>query len=273
MGNRQEGIFFDNESQQRLLVAVGKALRAKGLNRTILTGSDDFDVWTTIDQIQYYTDEVFSYIGHLTTHSYGDGSARPREQLAAMAASKKKPISQSEYGCCLPSPVVPLSELGNGLVVARQILLDLVSLNAVSWIIWQPTWSFIDLGSDRITLRKSYYCFLHFTRYIRPGATIIQSNDVDTLAATSRDNKNLVLVIVNDVGSALEKSYDLRAFQLGQGNVTSANYTLYRTNSTHDFANWTVSFSVGKKLAVSVPAGSVSTLVFDIEPATYGGKL
>lgn len=270
-GNRQEGIFFDNAGQQRLLLAVAKALKAKGLNRTVLTASDDFDVWTTIDQIQYYSDEVWQHVGQLTTHGYGDGSAVPREQLAAFAARKNKRLTQSEYGCCLPNPTPPLSEFASGLVVARQIIVDLVALKAANWIIWQPTWRFIDLDPvhGNFTLRKSYYCFLQFTRFIRPGATIIQSNDADTLAATSRDGKTLTLVIVNDVGAPMSKSFDLRAFNFAAStrNVTAptlANYTLYRTDSVNNFVNSTVIFDVTKKLQVSVPAGSVNTLVFKI---------
>jgi hypothetical protein len=116
----------------------------------------------------------------------------------------------------------------NCLWMGETIVRDLSDLKAAAWVDWQ----FIDGGAwgslvpnwkDRsFKISKRFYIQCHFARFIRPGYTIVQSGDENTLAAIAPDKSRLVVVAVNRGGRRTIK-LDLSRFR--KGNYSAAVYT------------------------------------------------
>ena len=57
--------------------------------------------------------------------------------------------------------------------------------------------AFADIDKEEIYLTQKYYAFGQFSKYIRPGMTIIHTNNTFSLAAYDKDKQKIVLVAVN----------------------------------------------------------------------------
>ena len=60
-------------------------------------------------------------------------------------------------------------------------------------------------------IRKIYYCFGQYTRYIRPGMTMLKSSG-NTMAAFDDKNDQLVIVSYNTSASKSDMVYNLSQF-------------------------------------------------------------
>ena len=88
-----------------------------------------------------------------------------------------------------------------------------------------------DHDNDTIILTKKYYAFGQYSRYIRPGMTMLKSSG-STVAAYDAEKEQLVIVAVNTAGSASDMHFDLSGF----GSV-GANAKVIRTSATENWAD------------------------------------
>jgi len=65
-----------------------------------------------------------------------------------------------------------------------------------------------------------YYSFAQYTRHVRPGMIILDTNDPQTIAAYSPDDHRLVLVVLND-GPARLARFELSGASCPKGTITS----------------------------------------------------
>ena len=124
-------------------------------------------------------------------------------------------------------------------------------------------WGFAVCDHDKQEniLTKKYYAFGQFTKFIRPGSTIIASSD-KTLAAYDADKKQLVVVAVNDEAEEAPYLFDFSAFK-----KTGSSAEVVRTSgSLRSGENWASlpasSIAKGRMNVVLVPY-SVTTYIID----------
>ena len=143
-------------------------------------------------------------------------------------------------------------EMGAGLWLANRIILDLNGLLPSSWILWQVIDNHIskdgyngkkdsgmvnlnngywgiavaDHDNQNIILTQKYYAFGQFSRYIRPGYTIIAGSD-NSVAAYDKDGKKLVIVVTNT--SASDKNID---FNLSNFSKVGSKVNVIRTSGS-----------------------------------------
>ena len=127
--------------------------------------------------------------------------------------------------------------MGPGLWFAKKIIQDLTNLSPQAWIMWQVIGSYTgsepfdgnhdgpqvdmtkgfwgvatcDFDKKEILLSRKYYCFGQFTRYIRPGMTILPV-DKRTVAAYNEADDRLTVVAVNDSKKRKALSLDISEF-------------------------------------------------------------
>ena len=253
----QEGCGFKN-NQSRMIVELGKALQKKGLfPETSVSAADETSIKQAHDQLGNYTAEALSYLGQVNTHSYSDGSYR--KQLFNRAFGLNKRLWQSETG--------PLSKSGDehiALWMANVIIQDLRDMHAEAWIDWQigdpaENWRSLALNHSKQTFTPNarYYMHAAFSRYIRPGSRIIDSDNGNTLAALTPDGA-LVLIVRNSGVSDVKYNFDLSEFvKIG----TSAKVVRFELpGSLTKQSDIAVS---GKALSMTAKANTITTMVID----------
>ena len=253
----QEGCGFKN-NQSKMIVELGKALQKKGLfPETSVSAADETSIKQAHDQLGNYTAEALSYLGQVNTHSYSDGSYR--KQLFNRAFGLNKRLWQSETG--------PLSKSGDehiALWMANVIIQDLRDMHAEAWIDWQigdpaENWRSLALNHSKQTFTPNarYYMHAAFSRYIRPGSRIIDSDNGNTLAALRPDGA-LVLVVRNSGSSDVRYSFDLGEFvKIG----TSAKVVRFELPGSLK-AQDDIAVS-GKALSMTAKANTITTMVID----------
>lgn len=221
----QEGCFFTVEKQQKILKEVYDALeRKKMLSYCKLAGSDWNNINNGVSALNSYINngDIMDKLSHIDCHSYF-GNNTGRQQLHTIAQQHDKSLWQSESG--------PLN-VGNSasfqvMHIAQRIITDMRLMRPDAWIDWQivtdgsAQWGLVDgmYGNtlERCTKFPSFYIRSQYSRFIKPGYTIINSNRDNTLAALSPEADELVLVICNtDTSGALENyDIDLSLFEIG----------------------------------------------------------
>lgn len=107
---------------------------------------------------------------------------------------------------------------------------------------------------------KSYYLRKQFSKFIQPGFNLISGSDNHSLTALSPDNKQLVIVIVNE--ETFEKSISI---DLSKFSKTGKAAKLYRTSLSEDCIEIAGGLPVlQKKSNYTAPAKSVTTMLIDV---------
>ena len=253
----QEGCGFKN-NQTQMIVELGKALEKKGLfPETSVSAADETNIGDALNQFNKYSGEALSYMFQVNTHSYSGGENRAKLFNAAFAKDKK--VWQSETG--------PLHKSGDetiALWMAGVILADLRDMKASAWVDWQigdpaENWRSLALNHSRQTFTPNarYYMHAAFSRFIRPGSRIIDSDNGNTLAALRGDGA-LVLVVRNGGSSDAKYSFDLTAFdKIGS---SAKVYRFELPGSLKAQSDIAVS---GKSLSMTAPAQTITTMVID----------
>ncbi|MEC0124556.1 glycoside hydrolase family 30 protein [Paenibacillus pabuli] len=217
-GNMQEGSHFTNDKQAEIIKKVAASLKSKGLDGTVISAADDNSIDETVHNFSLYDQDTLDVIAQINTHSY-NGSKM--EELRTLAERHGKKLWMSEYGTGGSEPhshedMTSVQEL------AERIMFDLKIMQPSAWVYWQAVedegannnWGFIHAsfnGEEQYEMTKQYYGMAQFTKFIRPGATIIPTDDGRTLAAYDAEQKRLVLVIRNEL-SAGTTAFELGAF-------------------------------------------------------------
>ena len=285
---KQEGCHFDEgESESRIIVELQKAMAAKGMEDIMICGTDETSIDTQISCYKKLSQEAKNAIGRIDTHTYGGSN---RSGLRELARSEGKNLWMSEVdgnGTAGQNA----GEMAAALWLAERINTDVNELNCSAWIIWQVIDKHIceagykgrkdsgmpdistgfwgtavaDHDKDMIVLTKKYYAFGQYSRYIRPGMTMLRSSG-NNMVAYDPEKGQLVIVAINDKGSAQESAYDLTQFE-----TDGAKASLVRTSSTENWADvGTVDVENGM-LSSSLAPNSITTFIID--GVSGGGEL
>ena len=220
MSPKQEGCHFNSgESQSRILVALSNQLKQKGLDDILISGTDETSIDTQLRSLNRLSPEAKAAISRVDTHTYG-GSRRRQLRDLALNEGKNLWMSETDGGETLGRHS---GEMGAGLWLAQRITEDLNGLTPSAWIIWQVIDSHIsregwqgrkdtgmvnvnggywgtavmDHDQQKLILTQKYYVFGQYTRYIRPGARLIEMEG-PAVAALDETGKQLTVVVYNE---------------------------------------------------------------------------
>jgi len=221
-GGRQEGCRFSTAQQARILKLTADQLKRKGL-KTAVSGTDANSIDGAVKSISQFDKATLAAMSQLNVHSYH--GKEHRKKLAALASRLGKKVWMSESG---PMKAPVRGHWPQCLWMAEVVIGDLRDMKAVAWIDWQAidvrTWGVLnpDWKNKSFKISKRFYSHAHFSRFIRPGYSIIDSNDSSTLAAISPNDGKLVVVALN---RNAKKTIKLDISRFRRGNYTATIHT------------------------------------------------
>lgn len=254
----QEGCHFDRQSQETIIVAVAQQLEDKGLSETVVSAADENSMDDAVANLRAFANATTSVLGQINVHSYA-GSRRA--ELHDLAAELGIRLWQSESG---PLGQSISDDTEAALFMAGRIIQDLRELKPVAWVDWQSgdpsrSWASFTLNDSQQTYAplKRFYMHAGFSRFIRPGATFVDVDHSDMVAAVSADGRSLAVVVRNaDANAAHGFTFDLTALP-----TLGASAEVYRTSRTEDLQALTPAATDGYRMVVQIPASSITTFV------------
>lgn len=169
------------------------------------------------------------------------------------------------------------TDMSPALDLAQRINDDLRELEPRAWVLWQAiedyenmapgrensNWGLIqtdftpeDVASEPLRKNKKYWAMGNYSRFIRPGARIVNTDDPNTTAALRPDG-GVVVVHTNPSGSEREVTLNLDGFR------TAADGAVKRwaTDGTRNLQRLADVAVGGRMLQATVSPGSVTTFV------------
>ncbi len=257
INNNQEGCGFRAE-QPRMVRELGKSLTLKGLFSTCkVSAADENAVDQAVNGLAVYDDSAFSYMSQINTHTYYGRSPANFANLAAVAASRRKILWQSETG--------PLAGTGGQditMLMSQYIIEDIRLLKASAWIDWQSygsgNWGTFQVDRNSLALMpaKRYCMQAAFSRFIRPGSQIIESNDSNTIAALVPRTGNLIIIIRNGGTAGINYTCDLSRFTRMGSSAQVYRFLVSQYQTLSRLPDAAIS---NKQFSVTCPAQSITT--------------
>ena len=282
---KQEGCHVSpGKMQSSVLIATAKALREHNLHDITVTASDETNTKLQLKALKKLSPEALDVVGRISTHTYEKATAG----VGKLAREKGKNIWMSETDWSSTSGE-NAGEMGPALWLSEKIIEDMYTISPSAWVIWQIVaayissvpdskgrldmpdmpdldkgfWgtAFADIDKEEIYLTQKYYAFGQFSRYIRPGMTIVNI-DKKSLAAYDSDTGRLVLVCVN----TKTEDEDIKA-SFCTFSRESRKVSVIRTSGTmEDGEHWNElpSFTADdNEFTYSLKGNSVTTFIID----------
>jgi len=265
----QQGCHFDRDKQNQLFSLVAARLHEKGLT-TELSAPDETGVRHTIDTFLACDDAVKGSIKQINTHTYV-GTAEDRAELRSVATQYGKRLYMSEM-CFNSEDPGQENSMKGALDIARAITMDLRVMQPEAWVLWQPSvneyWrrefkidyglihADYEGGTETWSVRKKYYGYAHYSRFIRPGSRMVAVDADDTVGFVDWKKQLLVIVTYNQEPVSRIRKYDLSMFA-----DFGAEADVYCTSNAGGLVSLPPIEIEGKQLTVTEPGPSVSTYV------------
>ena len=287
MNYKQEGCHFDaGGPQSRIIEETALELKRMHIDNIMVVGSDETNPGKQVEEWEKYSQGARDVLGRINVHTYGTNSIREMGQLA-----KRENINlwMSEVD---GNGTLGRGEMAAGLWLADKIISDIAALEPSAWVLWQVIdthvskegykgrvdkgplnreggyWgtAWADHDAHTIELTQKYYALGQFSRYIRPGSTIILCNPErgsQIRAIASVLNRKVTVVVVNTSADEKWVSIDLNSMNPKNGAKCSA----YRTSgSIADGEHWspvTVPALTDNRIETAVPSYSITTFVVE----------
>jgi O-glycosyl hydrolase len=270
---RQEGSNWSPASQAKIINEVKKQLNEKGLS-TVVSGMDETNPQKFRQNWEQYDSTTRNNIEQLNVHTYG-----PTQQIGArdIAKSAGKKLWMSEVD--LSSGAQNHEDIKPGLALSQRITTDIQQLESEAWVLWQSiedevnmspehengNWGLIQVDFDpadfenvKIYKNKKYYAMGNYSKFIRPGYQVINSNSSDTLAAINKDDNSVVVVYTNSTAEEKAINFDLSGFETVEAN---AKATPYVTSNTENLAQKSDVKISGNEVSAVIQPQSITTFV------------
>lgn len=296
---KQEGCRIGQGTMQsELLVALSEELEEKGLD-IIISGTDETSIDTQITSYNALSDEAKAVVERIDTHTYGGSQ---RASLSALAETEGKNLWMSEVDGKYTAGT-NAGEMTAALGLAQRIMTDVNGLKATAWILWNAVdanadestyetysdykdmealyeaidmnggyWgvAYADHNNEELVLTKKYYGYGQFTRYIRPGYTIMGSS-ANTLAAYDSEGNKAVIVAINTEAEDKTYEFSLSSFKT-MGDEIAAIRTSGDLATGENWANVTDVADIAvdtaaKTFTTTLKANSITTYI--VEGVTY----
>lgn len=290
---KQEGCHIDaGESQSKLLVETKKALTRYGIDNIILTASDETNPGKQIEEIKLMTPQARAAINRISAHTYGVNGIR---ELGQLAKEENINLWMSEVDGN-GTAGTNAGEMGAALWLANKIINDITAMEPSAWVLWQVIdthvskdgykgrvdkgplqtmggyWgtAYANHDTDEVILTQKYYAFGQFTRYIRPGSSLIICNNglnrgCNAMAAIDSKGKQITVVCTNTTANNQNMNIDLSDFHSGKSKVTH----IRTSGSISDGEQWNIVSSnvlcENSKLNIELLPNSISTYIFTLK--------
>ena len=232
--DKQEGCHFDaGQSQSKIIEATARAMQRYGIADVLLAASDETSTDKQLEAWRAYTPEAREAIGRINTHTYGTEQIQKMGQLAK-DENLHLWMSEVDGG---ETAGENAGEMGAALWFGQKIISDLNALSPSAWVMWQVIdnhisaegyngnkdygmvdvnrgfWGIAVADHDReeIILTQKYYGMGQFTRYIRPGSTLIHCGP-EAIAAYDKERGQLAIVAVNLSADEKPVSFEVTEF-------------------------------------------------------------
>lgn len=270
---RQEGSHWSPASQAKMINEVKKQLTDKGLE-TAVSAMDETNPSTFRKDWDAYNTETRNNIGQLNVHTYGTGERIGARDIAK-GADKRLWMSEVDLSVGGQNH----EDIKTGLAISERIQADIQQLEPEAWVLWQAiedevnmrpenengNWGLLqvdfagkDFSNFKIYKNKKYYAVGNYSKFIRPGDQIINSNNPNTLAAIDSEDDSVVVVYTNSSTEQKAVDFDLSGFEKVSETATATPYTTSATDNIKKKADIKVK---DEKLAAVVPAQSITTFV------------
>ena len=261
----QEGCHFDVASQVAFIKVLSPILKASGL-ATVVSASDETSVAQSVTDFNTFTSSgVIDLVGQWNVHTY-TADNKSRTQVGSLCAAKGMRLWMSETGS-------GGSGISGNLNMAQKLINDVRYLTPNAWVDWQymegnDQWGLVRGDVSKITggtegaeRTKNYYVRQHFSRYIKPGYTLLSVLNEQTLAARNAAGNSIVVVSINPSAATTCMTVDLA----GCTPITSG-VSAYVTNESSDSTALTTAdykFADGQ-LTYTLEPLSIVTLVIPV---------
>jgi len=279
-GGRQEGCRFDADGQRRILTLLTCELRKRDLD-TRVSAPDAHSIDWALNQIRKWDRPALDAVAQINTHAY---KGKRRAELHNLAQRLGKNLWMSEFDMAgrVPGKGHDHESMLPALDLAAAIVRDLRDLRPSAWVLWQAVeneqyciwWKFnygllhADLmyGTEKVWITRKYYAMGHFSKFVRPGACMVDVSAGDAVAFWDRRTYRLVIVTYNRSRAPRRRRYDLSAF-----NRLGRSASGYRTDPGHKLDVLPELPIRNGVLEAAEPALAISTYVVD--HAEYRGVL
>ncbi|WP_037677512.1 glycoside hydrolase [Streptomyces griseus] len=276
-GGRQEGAHAGPELQQKVVLALDKALDGAKTHARV-SAMDETNPGTFTQNWNAYGAPARAAVEQLNVHTYGT-SMRTSARDIAKGADKKLWMSEVEgtWGTG-----TDFTSMEPGLGIATRMVDDMRELEPSAWVFWQPVedsipqaaagknWGSIHvpfnctaadtLETCPIRANSKFHTIRNFTHYIRPGDHFVKTDDPSSVAAVRKSGRAASVVHVNSGTSARSVTLDLSRF----GKVArGATVTPVVTSADGALVRGTPVPVTDRSATLTVPAKSVTTFVVD----------
>lgn len=284
---KQEGNHVaPGEHQSGVINAVSDEFDKRGID-TLVVGLDETSIDYSITSFKALNDKAKSNLDRLDTHSYG-GSKRAELKQTAIDAGKNLWMSEVDHG---GTAGTNSGNMGMAFDLANYILNDVNGMQPSAWVLWDildfhkdssftdpngnkteannalnqngGLWGvgMVNHDTEQIELTQKYYAYGQFTKYIKPGMTIISSAP-NTLAAYNKSTGDIAIVAVNSSDKDVTTEFDLRAFV-----NTGSSAKVIRTSGAFDGGeHWAELPNIaveGKEFTTALKGNSITTFVIE----------
>ena len=282
---KQEGCHMSpGKMQNDVLIATANALKERNLDDITVTATDETNTRLQLKALRKLSSEALDATGRISTHTYEKATAG----VGKLARKMGKNIWMSETDWSEISGE-NAGEMGPALWLCEKIIEDINTISPSAWVIWQIVaayisrvpdskgrldmpglpdlnkgfWgtSFADIDKEEIYLTQKYYAFGQFSRYIRPGMTIVHTGK-NSLGAYDKETGRLVLVCINTKAQDENINIDFHTFLREMRNVS-----VIRTSGnieSDEHWNELPSFAAeGNEFTYTLKGNSVTTFLID----------
>ncbi len=214
-----------------------------------------------------------SAVGRLNTHTYSTGG---RTGVRDIAKGTGTPLWMSEVDLG-GSVGQSFTDMSPALDLSQRINEDFRELEPGAWVLWQAVedyenmtpgrensnWGLIqtdftpaDAATEPLRKNKKYWAMANYTRFVRPGARVINTDNADTFAALRPGGRGAVVVHTNPTGEPQRLTLNLCFRNAGTEAVQR-----YTTDGTRNLQREGDLAPTGRTLTATVGAGSVTTFV------------
>lgn len=283
--DKQEGCHVSpGKIQSSVLVATAKALKEKNLEDIIVTASDETNTKLQLKALRRLSPEALDVVDRISTHTYEKATAK----VGKLARELGKNIWMSETDWSSTAGENP-GEMGPALWLCQKIIEDMNTISPSAWVIWQIVaayisrvpdskgrldmpgvpdltqgfWgtAFADIDNEEIYLTQKYYAFGQFSRYIRPGMTIVHT-DKTSLGAYDEKTGRLVLVCVNYEAREDEATISFHTFPRELRKITPVRTSGDMKSGEHwsELPSFTAE---GNEFTYNLKGNSITTFIID----------
>ncbi|GAA3787189.1 glycoside hydrolase [Streptomyces phyllanthi] len=276
-GGRQEGAHAGPELQQKVLLALDKALGEARTDAEI-SAMDETNPTIFTQNWNGYGAPARAAVPQLNVHTYGTGMRTSARDIAK-GADKKLWMSEVEgtWGTG-----TDFTSMEPGLGIATRMVDDMRELEPSAWVFWQPVedsipqaaagknWGSIHvpfnctaedtLETCPVRANSKFHTIRNFTHHIRPGDHFVKVDDPSSVAAVRKSGRAASVVHVNSGTSARSVTLDLSRF----GEITKkATVTPVVTSADGALVRGTPVRVTDRSATLAVPAKSVTTFLVD----------